>query len=135
MFTHTPTSRSLQDDRRAPATPAAPVAVSRRTVRVVAVCAVLVPLMVATGFAMLAIVPLGILVHRVRTRAWLARLRPWTTVLAVAYAVPLVLWAALPDRAPSLTKDMHPAVAVAVVVVGLVHLAAYLREWRRGFAA
>jgi hypothetical protein len=53
----------------------------------------------------------------------------------VAYAVPLVLWAVLPDRAPSLTKDMHPAVAVAVVVVGLVHLAAYLREWRRGFAA
>jgi hypothetical protein len=60
--------------------------------------------------------------------AALRSLRPWSALLAVAYAIPLALWAIGPDRAPSLSKDMHPifvpviSVAAVAVLVALVSL-------------
>lgn len=94
-----------------------PPATERRTTGV-AVAAWAVPVMVVGQFAMLAIVPVAIvLVRSVRNPA-LRRLRPWAAGLAAIYATPLLLWAIGPDRAPSLSKDMHPAFVVLVSLAG-----------------
>jgi hypothetical protein len=39
--------------------------------------------------------------------------------------VPLALWAIGPDRAPSLSKDMNPVVAMLVVAMSVVVAAAF----------
>ena len=115
----------------APATPDA-----RRTPRSVLVAAWAVPVMVIGGFAMLAIVPVTVAVVGILRDARLRALRWWAAALAVAYATPLALWAIGPDRAPSLTKDMHPVFAVLIVAVSVGLLAAlHLRAWRGRRAA
>ncbi|MGJ9411837.1 hypothetical protein ACHAAC_03925 [Aeromicrobium sp. CF4.19] len=93
--------------------------------------ALLVPVMIASGFAMVAILPVALVVRGVLKDDRLRRLRPWAGVLAVAYLVPLALWAVHPDRAPSLTKDMHPAFAVGIIAAALAYVAAYVAEARR----
>lgn len=95
------------------------------------VAVALVPLMIVGGFAMLAVLPVAVVVLRTVRDRPLRPLRPWAGLLAVSYAVPLALWAALPERAPSLTKDMHPAFAVGIVVAALAYGAAYLLLRRR----
>jgi hypothetical protein len=42
-----------------------------------------------------------------------------------AYAIPLAAWAIGPDRAPRLSKDMHPALAGVVVAASIAFIAAY----------
>ncbi|MEU6259582.1 hypothetical protein [Streptomyces sp. NPDC047043] len=97
----------------------------------VLVSALLIPLMIVGGFAMLAVIPVIIIVHLTLRDPRLRALRPWAALLGVAYAVPLALWGALPDRAPSLTKDMHPAFAVGIVLAALAYSAAHLLHRRR----
>jgi len=93
-----------------------------------------VPVMVVGQFAMLAIIPLAYVLVRTFRDARLHALRWWATGLGVAYATPLVLWAIGPDRAPSLSKDMHPALAAVIVAVGVAYAIGLLvvRNRQRG---
>jgi hypothetical protein len=86
-----------------------------------------VPVLVLGQFAMLAVIPVALVLigslRNTRDRA----LHRWAATLTVAYAVPLALWAIGPDRAPSLSKDMHPVfagivVAAAIAVAVVNHL-------------
>lgn len=86
----------------------------------IAVAAWSVPVLVATTFAMVAIVPVTIIVVRSLRDPRLRALRWWAVGLAALYATPLVLWAIGPDRAPSLSKDMSPTSAVLISVAGAV---------------
>ncbi|GAA4889262.1 hypothetical protein [Actinomycetospora straminea] len=97
--------------------PAGPTA--RRVPRSVLVSAWAVPVMLVGGFAMLAVVPVTVAVVGILRDARLRALRWWAAALGLAYATPLALWAIGPDRAPSLTKDMHPAPAAVIVAVSL----------------
>jgi hypothetical protein len=97
----------------------APVRPSRLTS--VHVAAWAVPVMVVGQFAMLAIAPLVYVLVRTFRDARLGALRWWAAGLGVAYATPLALWAIRPDRAPSLSKDMHPALAAVVVAAGVAY--------------
>lgn len=99
--------------------------------RSVLVSAVAVPVLVLTGFAMLAIIPMAFLVRGTFRDPELRALRNWAALLAGVYALPLALWAILPDRAPSLTKDMHPAFVPAIVAAALLFLARYAVDRRR----
>jgi hypothetical protein len=108
--------------------------------RSVLVAAWAVPIMIVGGFAMLAIVPVTVVVVGLLRDARLRALRWWGAALALAYATPLALWAIGPDRAPSLTKDMHPVLAALIVAVSAGLLAVlHRRQWRsvrsRGAAA
>ena len=87
--------------------------------RTVLISAWAVPIMVIGQFAMLAIVPVGLILNKTLRDGRLRPLRWWAAVLGAAYATPLALWAIGPDRAPSLSKDMHPALAVAIVVASI----------------
>ncbi|MGC4847437.1 hypothetical protein ACLQ3F_09375 [Micromonospora sp. DT15] len=97
---------------------------SRRVDRSVTISIWAVPVLVVGQFAMLAIVPVVLALTVSLRHAHLRRLRRWTIALATAYATPLILWAIGPDRAPSLSKDMHPVFAALIVVAALAAAAA-----------
>lgn len=79
-----------------------------RTSKSVIISAWAVPVLVIGQFAMLAIVPVALVLSGTLRSTGLKSLRWWAAGLAAVYATPLVLWAIGPDRAPSLSKDMHP---------------------------
>ncbi|GLY19470.1 hypothetical protein LWF15_24650 [Kineosporia rhizophila] len=103
----------------------------RPTPRAVIVSAWAVPVMVAGGFAMLAIVPLGIATAGVWRNPGLRRLRPWAAALSTSYAAALLLWAIGPDRPGSLTKDLHPVHAVVICALGVALAVAFHLNRRR----
>jgi ABC-type Fe3+ transport system permease subunit len=74
------------------------------------------PLLVLGQFALLAVVPVAVvLIGARRSRAG----RWWSGLLAAAYVIPLALWVFGPDGVPSLSKSMSPAVTAAVAAVGV----------------
>ncbi|QTE29004.1 hypothetical protein [Pengzhenrongella sicca] len=88
---------------------------TRSTPRSVLVSAWSVPIMVLGQFSMLAIVPVVLVLVGTIRRPSLRALRPYGVVLAAVYATPLVIWILRPDRAQSLSKDMHPAFMALIV--------------------
>lgn len=97
----------------------------RRPSRAVIISAFAVPVMVVGQFAMLAIIPVAVLLTGTLRAARFRALRWWAAALATAYAIPLAAWAIGPDRAPSLSKDMHPALAGVIVAASIAFIAAY----------
>lgn len=114
---------SVQSPANVTLAAAAPAARPRRSV---IVSAVAVPVMVIGQFAMLAIVPVALVLIGTFRDPRLRPLRGWAAGLAVVYALPLVLWAIGPDRAPSLSKDIHPALAGLVVAAAVAVIVRYL---------
>ncbi|MEU8391301.1 hypothetical protein [Micromonospora sp. NPDC048842] len=108
-----------------------PISPSRRVDRTVIISIWTVPVLVVGQFAMLAIVPVVLALTVSLRHAHLHGLRRWTVALATAYAVPLILWAIGPDRAPSLSKDMHPVFAALIVVAALAAATAFHLGRRR----
>ncbi|WP_238680780.1 hypothetical protein [Micromonospora trifolii] len=104
---------------------------SRRVDRTVIISIWAVPVLVVGQFAMLAIVPVTLALIVSLRHAHLRGLRRWAVTLATAYATPLILWATGPDRAPSLSKDMHPVLAALIVVAALATATAYHLGRRR----
>ena len=103
----------------------------RPTPRAVIVSAWAVPVMVAGGFAMLAIVPLGIATAGIWRNYGLRALRPWAAALTTSYATALLLWAIGPDRPGSLSKDLHPVHAVVICALGVALAVAFHLARRR----
>jgi hypothetical protein len=94
-----------------------------RTPRSFVISAWAVPVLVLGEFSMLAVVPVAALLVATLRRPNLGPLRPFSTALAAANATPLAIWALRPDRAESLSKDMHPALMVLVVAAAAALLA------------
>ncbi|ACZ87480.1 hypothetical protein [Streptosporangium roseum] len=107
-----------------------PARTARRTPLAVTISSWAVPVMVLGQFALLASVPVtialvGALRHaRDRTVRWAAAL------LAVTYAIPLIVWLTRPDGAPSLSKDIHPAFVALIVAASAALIVAILRALR-----
>nr|PPQ62392.1 hypothetical protein C5F59_18315 [Streptomyces sp. QL37] len=80
----------------------------RRTPLAVTVSAWVAPLLVLTGFAFVAFVPVLIALTGALARARDGVVKAAATALAVSYAIPFAIWQARPDGAPSLSKDIHP---------------------------
>jgi len=112
-------------------TVSSPSSTTERLPRSAVVAAGAVAVMVVGQFAMLAVVPVVIVVVSTWRNVALRALRWWAAGLAVAFATPLVLWAIGPDRAPSLSKDMHPALAAVLVAAALAYVVAWVVVWRR----
>lgn len=93
-----------------------------RTAKSVLISAGAVPVLVIGQFAMLAIVPVALVLIGTLRSTELKSLRGWAIGLAAVYGTPLLLWAIGPDRAPSLSKDMHPIfvplISAAALAVG-----------------
>ena len=74
---------------------------------------------------MLAIVPVAVVLIGTFRTPRLRPLRWWAAALAALYALALGLWAIGPDRAPSLSKDIHPALAGLVVATAVAVVVRY----------
>ncbi|SCF12786.1 hypothetical protein GA0070216_105214 [Micromonospora matsumotoense] len=90
-----------------------------------------VTVLVAVQFAMVAVVPVAITLVTVLRNDALRPLRWWAVTLGTAYGAGLALWAIGPDRAPSLSKNLHPGHEVAIVVLGIALAIAYHALRRR----
>jgi ABC-type branched-subunit amino acid transport system permease subunit len=84
-----------------------------------------VPVLVIGQFAMLALIPVVIVLVTALRNPGLRALRWWAFALTAAYATGLILWAVLPDRARSLSRDLHPVVAGVIVAAALGAAVAY----------
>ena len=87
----------------------------RRTPLYVHIAAWAVPVMVLGQFAMLAIVPVLVLLIASLASARVRALRWYTGLLAAVYATPLIIWAVRSDPAQSLSKDIHPVFVARIV--------------------
>ena len=84
-----------------------------------------IPVLIVGQFAMLAIVPVAIVVIvGLRLRA----VRLWAALLGVLYTTPLVVWALRADPAQSLSKDIHPVLAGLVIAGAVAVLIALYRN-------
>lgn len=102
---------------------------SARTISLpVTVSAWAVPVLIIGQFAMVAIVPVVITLIGTLRGTRRRALRWWAVALAAAYAIPLILWAIGPERAPSLSKDMHPLLAALMVAVAIGYQVVRLRS-------
>lgn len=81
-----------------------------------------IPVLVIGQFAMLAIIPVVIVVLGVLRDARLRAMRSWTIALGAAYATPLIIWLVRPDGAKSLSRDMSPIFVVLITVVTAIVL-------------
>ncbi|AXB41194.1 hypothetical protein [Amycolatopsis albispora] len=87
--------------------------------RTVVIAAWAAAVLVAGQFALIAVVPVAIVLIGTLASTRMRPFRWWASALAAAYALPLALWAIGPERAPSLSKDMHPALAALVVTTAV----------------
>lgn len=101
------------------------------TPRAVIISAWAIPVMVAGQFAMLAIIPLGIAAAGILRNRQLHGLRGWVAAVSAAYGAGLLMWAIGPDRAPSLSKELHPAHEVVITALGVALALAYHLTQRR----
>jgi len=90
-----------------------------------------VPVLIVGQFAMVAVIPVTVVLVAVERNAGLRPLRWFARALAASYLAGLILWAAGPDRAPSLSKDLHPAVAAVIVAAAVATAVAYHVSRRR----
>ena len=90
------------------------------------VAALLVPVLVLGGFALISGVAIAVVL--VRTVGWL---RWWAAGLAAIYAVAVTLWLTGPSDAPSLTKYLSPVATALFAAAGAVVAVAHLVARRR----
>ncbi|GLK15006.1 hypothetical protein GCM10017600_84190 [Streptosporangium carneum] len=87
--------------------------------------------MVVGQFALLAIVPVVIALVGALRHARDQTVRRAATLLAVTYAIPLVVWLTRPAGAPSLSKDIHPAFVGLIVAASAALIVTIHRARRR----
>jgi hypothetical protein len=92
---------------------------AQATSKLVTISAWTVPVLVLGQFAMLAIVPVGLVLYGTLRKTRTVALRWLAGALTAAYAVPLAIWAIRPDPAPSLSKDISPVFAGIIVAAAI----------------
>ena len=92
------------------------------TPRYVVVSAWAVPIMVLGQFALLAVIPVGLVLSGALRDPRARELRRPAGLLAAAFAIPLAIWLLRPDGAESLSKDIHPGFVGLIVAASAVVL-------------
>ena len=90
-----------------------------------------IPALLLGGFAMIALVPVLVLLIAGFTDPRARFLRWWALGVAALYSIPLVILTVRPDPAPSLTKDMHPVFLVLIVAAAAALLVRLYTRARR----
>ena len=91
---------------------------SRRAPLYLHIAAWAIPVLLLGGFAMIALVPVLVVLIGGFTDPRSRYLRWWAAAVAALYSIPLAILNVRDDPAPSLTQDMHP------VFLGLIVAAA-----------
>ncbi|MFE7567054.1 hypothetical protein ACFU76_08825 [Streptomyces sp. NPDC057539] len=103
----------------------------RRTSLPVTISAWAVPIMVLGQFALIAIVPVTIALVGALRGAPDRAVRRAASLVAVAFAIPLVVWLTRPDGAESLSKDIHPGFVGLIVAASAALILTIHRARRR----
>ena len=82
-----------------------------------------IPVLVLSGFAMIALVPVLVALIASFTDPRSRYLRWWSGAVAALYSAPLAILNLRDDPAPSLTQDMHPVFLVLIVAAAIALLA------------
>lgn len=107
-----------------------------RTSLPVLIAAWAVPVLVLGQFALIAGIPVAVVLVGTLRDPRLRVLRWWTGALAAVYAVPLALWVFGPSSAPSLSKYMSPVATALFVATGVaVAIAHHVLRRRSGAPA
>ncbi|TCO45340.1 hypothetical protein [Actinocrispum wychmicini] len=93
---------------------------ANRTSLAVLVAAWAVPAVVLGQFALIAGIPIAVLLIGTLRDPRLRALRWWTGALTAVYVVPLTLWLIDPSSAPSLSKYLSPVATALFVATGVV---------------
>ena len=104
------------------ATSTLPATKLRRAPLPVSISAWATPALVLSGFALVAVIPVTVLVISAFRNGKARGLRWYAALVGVLYAAPLLIWALNPDRAQSLTKDMNPVFLWLIVAASAVLL-------------
>lgn len=91
-------------------------AVHQRFPKYFQTCAWAIPVMVIGQFSMIALAPVLVVLVAALADKRISPLRLWSLGLTIAYLVPLVVMKLRTDPAQSLSKDMHPALLVLIIV-------------------
>ncbi|MFD1938538.1 hypothetical protein ACFSKW_44400 [Nonomuraea mangrovi] len=109
---------------------------ANRTSLPVLIAAWAVPVLVLGQFALIAGIPVAVVVIGTLRDPRLRALRWWAGALTAVYAVPLALWVFGPTSAPSLSKFMSPAATALFVATGVaVAIAHHVLRRRSGAPA
>lgn len=100
----------------------------------VLVCAALAPVMVLTGWAFLAVIPVGAMTVVSWTDRRVRPLRWWTSLTAMLFAVPFTQYLLRAGVEDSMSKMLHPAMGLAIAAASMVVLLKIARS-RWGGAA
>jgi preprotein translocase subunit Sec61beta len=92
--------------------------------------AIAVPIMVLTGWAFLAAVPLALLLWGTWTDRRIKALRWWSGLTALFYAIPLVQYLTRADPEASMSSLLHPAMGIAIALSTLVVVLKILKSHR-----
>lgn len=103
----------------------------RRGTLAIGLWAATIPILIVGQFALLAVVPVLVVLILTLRKPRLQALRLWTSGLTGTYLLALLLWALGPDRAPSLSKDLNPVVA-ALIIAAAVAVVLRCLAFRRG---
>lgn len=98
---------------------------SKLVPRIAVISACVGSVLVVTGFGKIAIVPIALTLIATIATPGIRRIWWAAAAFAVVYSVPFIQYAVDPNRAPSLSKDMHPAWWVIIPLVGLGYVVAY----------
>ncbi|PJJ72975.1 hypothetical protein CLV46_2555 [Diaminobutyricimonas aerilata] len=112
-------------------TAAPPTTSTRRAPLYFHVAAWAVPVLLLTEFAMIALVPVLVVLIGSFTDARVHFARWWATAVAALYAIPLAVLNLRDDPAPSLSKDMHPAFLTLIVLAAVALLVRLYWKGRR----
>ena len=94
----------------------------------VLVSAALTPVMVLTGWAFLAVIPVGAMTVASWADGRVRPLRWWTGLTAALFAVPFTQYLLRAGVEESMSKMLHPAMGVAIAATSAVVLLKILRS-------
>ncbi|WP_020667681.1 hypothetical protein [Amycolatopsis nigrescens] len=106
---------------------------ANRTSLPVLIAAWAVPVFVLGQFALIAGIPVAVVLIGTLRDPRLRAVRWWTAALTAAYAIPLGLWLAGSSSAPSLSKYLSPVATALFVATGVaVAIAHHVQRRRSG---
>lgn len=82
--------------------------------------AIAVPIMVLTGWAFLASVPLALMLWGTWTDRRIKALRWWSGLTALLYAIPFAQYLMRSDAEASMSSMLHPVMGIAIALSALV---------------
>ncbi|OEO30004.1 hypothetical protein VW23_023325 [Devosia insulae DS-56] len=82
--------------------------------------AIAAPVLVLTGWAFIAAVPIALLLWGTWTDKRVRALRWWSGLTALLYAIPLVQYLLRTDPEASMSSMLHPAIGIAIALSAVV---------------